>query len=137
MTRRALFRAATGLGIALALLSAGCGGGKSESRTQKVGALTAVFLPTPDPPSVGRDSGFSLTLTEGGAPVSGARVHMEFNFIGLNQEGPRIDAAETAPGQYTANEVSTGMGGKWEAAVTISRSNQPDAKFTFPFHVHK
>jgi hypothetical protein len=86
---------------------------------------------------VGHDSGFAVTLAEKGAPVTGATVNMAFFYRTLNQTGPTATCAEAAPGRYEASEVSTGMNGQWEAEVTVTRANQPDVRFTFPFHVAK
>src|ERR1043165_6847928 len=104
--------------LSLLLLLLGCGGEK-ETLSAKSGTLTAQLSSVPAPPAVGHDSNFTVTLMDNGAPVSGAKVRMEFFFIGLNQEGPKVDGMETAPGQYTANEVSMGMGGKWKVDVYV------------------
>ena len=118
------------------LLAAGCGG-RGDPRLQSSGGLQAQCTPVPDPPRTGHDSGFVITLTQNGAPVQEAGVVIATFFKGLNQTGPVATCRETTPGRYEATEVSTGMGGKWEAEVTVSRSNQPNVKFTFPFEVGK
>ena len=69
--------------------------------------------------------------------MTGAQVRMEFYFLGLNQEGPKVPATETAPGQYTANEVSIGMGGKWRVDVFVTRASQTDVKLSIPFQAGK
>ena len=119
------------------VLLAGCGGGGGDPRVKSSGGLQAQFAPVPDPPRTGHDSGFVVTLTQNGSPVGGAVVNIATFFKGLNQTGPVATCRETMPGRYEATEVSTGMGGKWEAEVSVSRPNQPDAKFTFPFEVAK
>lgn len=119
------------------LALAGCGGKQGDERTQASGGLTAQFAPVPDPPQVGHDSAFAVTLAEGGQPVRGASVQAQFVFKGLNQQGPSASFIEASPGRYEANEVSTGMNGKWEAQVTITRAGKPAAQFTFPFAVAK
>jgi hypothetical protein len=122
------------------LLIAGCGGHARDGaagRTQTSGTLTAQFIPVPDPPRVGHDSSFAVTLTENGQPAAGARINLAFFYRSLNQTGPTATCTETAPGRYEASEVSTGMNGRWEAEAVISRANQPDVKLTFPFSVAK
>ena len=125
--------------ILVGIVLAGCGRSSSlgDSRTRTVGSLTAQLTPEPDPPRVGHDSGFVVTVAENGSPVSGAAVRMDTAFTGLNQTGPSAVLTETSPGRYEAREVSTGMNGKWEATVTITRINQPDVQLTFPFTVGK
>jgi hypothetical protein len=123
--------------LVLALLVPGCGGKPADPRVQTVSGMTAQFAPVPDPPHVGHDSGFTVALAENGAPVQGARVQIATFFKGLNQTGPAGPMMEAGPGRYQASELSTGMNGKWEAVVTVSRANQPDAQFKFPFTVAK
>jgi len=126
------------VGFLLLFSAPGCGGKKAgDPRTRTSGSLTAHFTPEPNPPHVGHDSGFAFTLTEGGNPVAGASVQLATFFKGLNQTGPTATMFESAPGRYEARDLSTGMNGRWEAVVTVSRPNQPDARFTFPFHVAK
>jgi hypothetical protein len=108
-----------------------------EPRTLTDAGVTAVFGMTPEPPRVGHDSGFSVTLTEGGRPVTGATVNFAFFFRGLNQTGPTAVGTEASPGVYEAREISTGMGGKWEAEIAVTRPAGAPARFTFPFTVSK
>jgi hypothetical protein len=123
--------------VAALLLAAlpGCGGEKPAPREQTLQGLQARFGSRPDPPAVGHDNTFTLALAERGQPLSGARVTGRFFFKGLNREGPTASFLERAPGTYEAPEVSTGMKGKWEATITVSRDAQPDATFVFPFTV--
>jgi len=123
----------------LLLVLAGCGGGQAKAPpgTQTSGTLTAQLKPDPDPPQVGHDTSFVVTLTDAGQPVAGATVVIDLSFKSLNQKGPSGTCTEGAPGRYEVRDLSTGMNGRWEAAVTVSRGNLPDAKFTFPFFVHK
>lgn len=125
--------------LLLALAIAGCTGGKAKepANVRTVGGLTARFATDPHPPRVGHDSSFAVALSESGQPVAGATVLMDLAFKSLDQKGPSGSCTETSPGQYEVRDLSTGMNGRWEAAVTVSRGNLPDAKFTFPFFVHK
>jgi len=124
--------------IALCVLALATGCKPAEKpRTQTNAGVTATFAAQPDPPRVGHDSNFSLTLTEGGAPLAGARVNFAFFFRGLNQTGPTAVGHESSPGFYEAREVSTGMGGKWEVEVVVTRPAGGQAQFTFPFTVSK
>jgi hypothetical protein len=124
--------------VALApiLLLMGCGGEK-ETLAAKSGTMTAQLSSSPSPPASGHDSSFTVSLTDNGSPLTGAQVRMEFFFLGLNQEGPKVPATETTPGQYTANEVSIGMGGKWKVDVFVTRAGSPEVKLTIPFHASK
>jgi hypothetical protein len=121
------------------LVLAGCASGKAKgpSNSQSVGALSARFSTDPTPPRVGHDSSFAVALTESGQPVPGAVVLMDLSFKSLDQKGPSGSCTEVSPGHYEVRDLSTGMNGRWEAAVTVSRGNLPDAKFNFPFFVHK
>lgn len=131
MRRLLLLASVTGLMI-------GCGGKKAgDSRTQTVAGVTGRFAPTPDPPSVGLDSNFTVALSESGKPLTGMTVNFALFFRSLNQTGPTGTAFESSRGEYTITGLTTGMNGKWEAEVTASRSDRPDVKFTFPFSVSK
>ena len=124
--------------VAGLLLAAGCGGKKdSDPTTRKSGTLTAHLTPNPDPPSVGHDAGFILTLSQNGQPVSAARVGIALFYKNLNQTGPTNIFSEEAPGTYRVRELSLGMGGRWDAEVTVSRDSQPDVKLIFPFTTSK
>ena len=122
--------------LASILMVTGCGGEK-ETLSAKSGSLTAQLSSNPTPPASGHDSSFTVALADNGTPVTGAQVRMEFFFLGLNQEGPKMPATETAPGQYAVNEVSIGMGGKWKVDVFVSRAGSPELKLTIPFHASK
>lgn len=84
---------------------------------------------------VGHDNTFSVTLTDGPAKVTGAQVGFAFFFKGLNQTGPTATCTETAPGVYTAREISAGMAGSWEVEATVTRPGHPAVKLTLPFRV--
>ena len=114
----------------------GCGGEK-ETLSAKSGTLTASLSSNPSPPKSGHDSSFTITLADNGSPLTGAQVRTEFFFVGLNQEGPKLPAQEMAPGQYTVNEVSIGMGGKWKVDVFVTRAGAPETKLTIPFQAGK
>ncbi len=131
VSRRHLLLALTTLGTV-----SGCGGEK-ETLSAKSGSLAAQLSSSPSPPKSGHDSAFTVALTDNGQPVTGAQVRMEFFFVGLNQEGPKLPAAETAPGQYTANEVSIGMGGKWKVDVFVTRAGSSELKLSIPFRAGK
>jgi hypothetical protein len=118
------------------LMLVGCGGEK-DTLSAKSGSLTAQLSSNPTPPASGHDSSFTVALTDNGQPLTGAQVRMEFFFLGLNQEGPKLPATESAPGQYTANEVSIGMGGKWKVDVFVTRAGSSELKLTIPFHASK
>lgn len=130
--RRHLFIAA----VATIFSIIGCGGEK-ETLSAKSGSMSAQLSSNPTPPKSGHDSSFTVSLADNGTPLTGAQVRMEFFFVGLNQEGPKVPAMETAPGQYTANEVSIGMGGKWKVDVYVTRAGSPDVKLTIPFRAGK
>ena len=122
--------------LVVLLVCAGCGGGKHGSGSA-AGGLTAVLTTDPATLSVGHDSSFIFNLTEKGTPVSGAKVFVQLLFKGLNQEGPNGTCTEAGPGRYEIRDLSTGMNGRWEAALTVTRANQPDVHLTRPFLVHK
>jgi hypothetical protein len=123
--------------LAALLVLAGCGGKGSSGGGPGAGGVQAQMTTDPPKLGVGHDSSFSFTLTEGGAPVAGARVFVALGFKGLNKEGPTGFCTEAAPGRYEIRDLSTGMNGRWEAALTVSRANQPDVHLKLPFLVHK
>jgi len=132
LTRRRLLAA-----LALPAV-AGCAGPKKGSdRIQEAGTLTGTLVPSPDPPRVGLDTDFGVILTDRGTPVIGAQVAIALFFRSMNQAGPTAVCTAVAPGRYLASALTTGMNGRWEAVVTISRPSQPDAQLTFPFLVAK
>src|SRR5947209_8383373 len=104
--------------LCVALLLAGCASAPAGG-PQKIGTLTVEFHPDPDPPHAGLDTNFIVPLKDASGPVSGATVHVQLYFKGLNQTGPSGDAAEKSPGRYETGPLVTGMGGKWEAEVTV------------------
>ena len=133
VTRRSLIVTA----LASVWLVTGCGGGEKDTMSATSGTLTAQLSSNPSPPKSGHDSSFTVTLSDNGTPLTGAQVRTEFFFLGLNQEGPKLPATETAPGQYTVNEVSIGMGGKWKVDVYVARGGQPEVKLSIPFKAGK
>jgi len=117
-------------------LVCGCGGGNAlPPGTAKSGSLTGQLTTSPTPARVGLDTIFVVTLSDGGAPVTGANVNIALFFRGLNQTGPTSPCSPTAPGRYETPGLVTGMAGKWEAEVTVSRPNHPDARLTLSFNV--
>ena len=123
---------------AVGLQLAGCrGADKVDPRLAKVGTLEGRLVPMPDPPHVGHDSGFAVVLTDGGRPLTGARVVIALFFKTMNQAGPTAPCQEVSPGRYEALELSTGMAGKWEAQLAVSRTAQPDAQLKFTFQVER
>lgn len=121
--------------VALALfgLLAGCSHAPTGSATS--GSVKATLSSVPSPPVVGHDNTFSVTVTDGAQKVTGAQVGLAFFFKGLNQTGPTATCTETAPGVYTAREISAGMAGAWEVEVMVSRPGHPPVKLTLPFRV--
>jgi hypothetical protein len=118
----------------LVLFAAGCG---SKGGGSSAGSISGTLSSTPSPPVVGHDNSFTLTLTDGGKPLTAAKVDVAFFFKGLNQAGPTATCTESSPGAYEAREVSCGMGGKWEVEATVTPPGKPSAKLTLPFTVAK
>ena len=57
-------------------LLAGCGAHAASGapHTQTVDGITVQLTPIPDPPHVGHDTDFAVTVSQGGAPLAGAGV---------------------------------------------------------------
>ena len=118
---------------ALVGLLAGCSHAPPGNATS--GSVKGTLSSVPSPPVVGHDNTFSVTLTDGAQKVTGAQVGLAFFFTGLNQTGPTATCTETAPGVYTAREISTGMAGAWKVEVTVNRPGHPPVALTLPFRV--
>ena len=106
-TRRgAAFRGAAAA-LGLALLAAACG--RSPESAPEVDFAVVV---TPRPPSVG-PTAVEVRLTGAdGAPIEGARVHVEGNMDHAGMVPEMADAAEVEPGLYRA-DIDLTMGGDW------------------------
>ena len=107
------------------------------SATQKAGPFTLQFRPEPDPPRVGLDSGFVLSISDASGPVTGASVSLQLVCTSFHQQGPLALATESTgwPGRYEAQGVTTGVAGNWAAEVTVRDARRGTATATFPFTV--
>jgi len=114
----------------------GTQGGESSS-TQKAGPFTIEFRPQPDPPRVGLDSGFVLSISDASGPVTGASVSLQLVCTSFHQQGPLALATESTgwPGRYEAQGVTTGVAGNWTAEVTVRDARRGTVTATFPFSV--
>lgn len=128
--------------LLLSIVLAGCKTHPISAGTQGLGAQTAgpftiQFRPEPDPPRVGLDSGFVLSITDASGPVTGASVSIQLVCTSFHQQGPLALATESTgwPGRYEAQGVTTGVAGNWAAAVTVRDARRGTATATFPFTV--
>lgn len=114
----------------------GCRGSvNGDPLTQRSGAMVARLDPEPNPPPVGLDTNFVLTVTENGKPVSAEGSEIALYCISMKQEGPRATGVSTQPGRYEFTGLTTGAPGKWQALVSLTWQGRPPAQFRFPFHV--
>ncbi len=66
-----------------------------------------------------------------GRPVTGATVRIETQHLEMNHGVSTDEAEAAAPGRYVAEWVGMGMGGTWQADVTIERPDEPPVTVTF------
>lgn len=108
------------------LLLAGCGRIQNErvtgAGTGTVGVVMDVNVEMDDSPRVGEEAQVLITLTQDGAPVSGATLTVEGNMTHAGMEPLILEARESEPGRYRAPLTWT-MGGAW--IVTV-RGTLPD-----------
>lgn len=96
--------------VAAVLLAAGCGGAGETASSVRVEHELA-----PQPPRVGAAT-VTLKLSEGPAPVTGARVTLEGNMSHAGMAPVFAGADEVEPGRYRATLEFT-MGGDWVVLV--------------------
>ncbi len=66
-----------------------------------------------------------------GRPVTGATVRIETQHLEMNHGVSTDEAAAEVPGRFVAERVGMGMGGTWQADVTIERPDEPPVTVTF------
>lgn len=93
-----------------ALLAAGCGGPAETASSVRVEHEIS-----PHPPRVGHAT-IDLRLSDGAAPVTGARVTLEGNMNHAGMAPVFAGAHEVEPGRYRASLEFT-MGGDWVVLV--------------------
>lgn len=113
--------------VCLLLTLVGCGRIQNErftgeSNTLPNGVAMAVTLSNQDSLQVATRTEVHITLTQNGAPVSGALLEVEGNMTHAGMEPLFASAEEVAPGDYRAPLEWT-MGGEW--LLTI-RGTLPD-----------
>jgi len=66
-----------------------------------------------------------------GRPVTGARVTIATQHLGMNHGVSTNEAEAVAPGRYVAERVAMGMGGTWQAGVTVEQPGEMPVEVTF------
>ncbi len=66
-----------------------------------------------------------------GRPVRGARVTIATQHLEMNHGVETDEAEAVGPGRYVAERVGMGMGGTWQADVTIARRGEAPVTVTF------
>ena len=66
-----------------------------------------------------------------GRPVTGATVTIESQHLEMNHGVSTDEASAVAPGCYVAERVGMGMGGTWQADVTVELSGKIAVKVAF------
>ena len=66
-----------------------------------------------------------------GRPVSGATVMIETQHLEMNHGVSTDEAIAVAPGCYVAERVGMGMGGTWQAEVTVEPPGERPVEVTF------
>ncbi len=107
------------LGLALALLLAGCARGGRDLPDVQVDLAVE-----PSPPRIGPASLVVTLRDAGGQPISGATMELEGNMNHAGMVPVLASAPEVAPGQYQADLEFT-MAGDWFILV---RADLPDGR---------
>lgn len=66
-----------------------------------------------------------------GRPVSGATVTIATQHLEMNHGVSTNEAEAAAPGRYVAERVAMGMGGTWQAEVTLEQPGEAPVEVTF------
>ncbi len=66
-----------------------------------------------------------------GRPVRGATVMIDTQHLEMNHGVETDEAEAVGPGSYVAERVGMGMGGTWQADVTIARRGEAPVTVTF------
>jgi hypothetical protein len=96
----------------VAVLLASCGGAADE-----LPGVTLALTVDPDPPVVG-PAMVTVTLSDGGQPITGADVELEGNMSHAGMVPVLATAREVAPGRYEAALDFT-MAGDWFILVDV------------------
>lgn len=102
------------------------------------GELSVALATEPAPPLAGRDTLVTLTLTEAGAPLSGATVGLRRSMPGMTHDSDQdlVPAAELGDGRYQATTSFT-MGGRWDVVVVISAADGAERTIRIPVAVEQ
>lgn len=87
----------------------------------------------PDPPRPEATT-FRLTVRQDGRAVTGAKVCMTANMPDMQHPGVNTLTKEGPGGRYET-VLQFGMGGSWEAAITIAEPGKPAVSVTVPIEV--
>lgn len=89
--------------------------------------------PDPDPPKV-EGTTFVVTVTEGGEPVTGARVRIAMEMDRHAHEGVQGEGEETEPGRYEV-PMTFIMRGQWSGNVSVIAGDAPEARESVSYEV--
>ncbi len=89
--------------------------------------------PDPDPPKV-EGTTFVVTVTEGGEPVTGARVGIAMEMDRHAHEGVDGQGQETEPGRYEV-PVKFIMRGQWSGNVSVIAGDAPEVRESVSYQV--
>ncbi len=104
-------------GAALVLLLGACRPPTAESD------LNVTLSATPTPLQVG-PADLTLRLSEGGQPLSGAKVRLEGNMTHPGMAPVRADATSLGGGGYRVRDFDLNMAGDWVLTVQASQDGK-------------
>jgi Cu(I)/Ag(I) efflux system membrane fusion protein len=107
----------------------------SSSREQTVGDLTLSLATDPEPPKKGENR-LRLTVLAKGAPVTDAKVTLNYTMTMPGMEIESIDAKQTGSGVYEGT-ADLAMRGAWEVEAIILRGFGKPVKAKFAVTVGK
>lgn len=123
--------------IILALLAAALAGCAVAPAVAVQGDIRVALTTEPAPPLAGRDTVVVLTISEAGAPLTGATVALRRSMPGMEHPGDQelAPAEELGGGRYRAT-LSFSMGGRWDVAAVVERPGG-DSTLVVPLDVEQ
>ena len=114
--------------------AAGCTPSADRGQSQAGGAagrpVTLTMENSPNPPKTGANT-VVVTVTEGGAPVTDARVSGEFFMPVMESMGKTTSEFKHEGGGRYTGQGNLSMAGSWQVTVTARRGDRTLATRTF------
>lgn len=108
--------------------------GDASSQEAEEPDYDIVVEPDPDPPAV-EGTEFTVTVTEGGEPVTGAAVRIKMEMSQHAHEGVNADGEETGESGVYRVPVKFVMRGGWAGHVQVDAPGEPRASEPLSYEV--